>query len=59
MLRLSDPGDASCHVGYRSCFYRSVPLGKAGGPIELAFEEKVKAFDPVEIYGDAPDPTKL
>ena len=24
-----DIGDgASCHVGYRSCFYRSVPLGK-------------------------------
>ena len=19
---------ASCHVGYRSCFYRSIPLGK-------------------------------
>ena len=24
-----DIGDgASCHVGYRSCFYRSIPLGK-------------------------------
>ena len=24
-----DIGDgASCHVGYKSCFYRSVPLGK-------------------------------
>ena len=23
-----DIGDgASCHVGYRSCFYRSIPLG--------------------------------
>lgn len=32
-------GDASCHVGYRSCFYRSVLLGKAGGPIELDLEE--------------------
>ena len=21
------PGDASCHVGYRSCFYRSIPTG--------------------------------
>ena len=24
-----DIGDgASCHVGYKSCFYRSIPLGK-------------------------------
>ncbi|MEM8606988.1 MAG: phosphoribosyl-AMP cyclohydrolase [Myxococcota bacterium] len=58
-LRVDVVGDASCHVGYRSCFYRSVPVGKAAGPIELAFEEKAKAFDPVEVYGDAPNPTKL
>ncbi|MEM6273898.1 MAG: phosphoribosyl-AMP cyclohydrolase [Myxococcota bacterium] len=52
-------GDASCHVGYRSCFYRSVPLGAAEGPVQLAFEEKAKRFDPVAVYGDAPNPTKL
>lgn len=52
---------ASCHVGYRSCFYRSVPTGedffKKDG--ELAFEESEKVFDPEEVYGDAPNPTKL
>ena len=58
-LRVEVVGEASCHVGYRSCFYRSVPLGKADGPVELAFEEQAKAFDPVEVYGDAPNPTKL
>lgn len=58
-LRVDVTGEASCHVGYRSCFYRSVPLGKPDGPVELAFEEKDKAFDPVEVYGDAPNPTKL
>ena len=26
---------ASCHVGYRSCFYRSVPLGKIKNPKNL------------------------
>lgn len=58
-LRVEVVADASCHVGYRSCFYRSVPLGKTSSPIELAFEEKTKTFDPVEVYGDAPNPTKV
>ena len=50
---------ASCHVGYRSCFYRRVPLGgdSAGKPLE--FTEHEKLFDPVAVYGDAPNPTKL
>ncbi len=52
---------ASCHVGYRSCFYRSVPLG---GNVEsaverLSFEEAEKTFDPKDVYGDIPNPTQL
>ena len=32
-LRVNVEGGASCHVGYRSCFFRSVPLGeKKGSP---------------------------
>ena len=57
-----DIGDgASCHVGYRSCFYRSVPLGKIDNArqIKMKFEEKEKVFDPKKVYGDAPNPTKL
>lgn len=50
------PGDASCHVGYRSCFYRAVPLKKAGA---LEFREDKKMFDPQQVYGDAPNPTIL
>jgi phosphoribosyl-AMP cyclohydrolase len=52
---------ASCHVGYRSCFYRSVPLGEsvAKAADNLVFEETEKTFDPKEVYGDAPNPTKL
>ena len=35
---------ASCHVGYRSCFYRSVPLGKISNieKLEMEFKEKEK-----------------
>lgn len=57
-LRVEIPGDASCHVGYRSCFYRSVPTGN-GEVHELKFEESEKMFDPKEVYGDAPNPTIL
>ena len=48
---------ASCHVGYRSCFYRRVPLGKT--PRALEFTESEKTFDPKAVYGDAPNPTQL
>src|SRR3546814_5511871 len=42
-LRVKIPGDASCHVGYRSCFYRSVPTGQpADQPVALKFEETEK-----------------
>ena len=52
---------ASCHVGYRSCFYRSVPLGKIKNTkeIEVEFKEKKKLFDPKKIYKNEPSPTKL
>jgi phosphoribosyl-AMP cyclohydrolase len=60
-LRVKVEGDASCHVGYRSCFYRSIPLQEEPGsaPVKLAFEESEKTFDPVAVYGDAPNPTRL
>jgi len=52
---------ASCHVGYRSCFYRSIPLGKIKNDenIEMEFKEKNKKFDPKIIYKDENNPTKL
>jgi len=58
-LRVAVEGGASCHVGYRSCFYRAVPVTTEEGPIELSFKEAEKAFDPIEVYGDAPNPTQL
>ena len=58
-LRVDVQGGASCHVGYRSCFYRSIPFGENNSSTVLKFEEKEKVFDPKEVYGDAPNPTKL
>jgi len=52
---------SSCHVGYRSCFYRSIPLGKIKDEekLEIEFKETEKTFDPKKIYKDKPNPTKL
>ena len=64
-LRVDVAGGASCHVGYRSCFYRKVPVGEdfdareTDGHIELEWTDREKVFDPQDVYGDAPNPTKL
>jgi len=49
--------EASCHVGYRSCFYREIAVS-SDGP-ELQFTESEKSFDPIAVYGDTPNPTQL
>jgi len=57
-----DIGDgASCHVGYRSCFYRSIPLGpiENGREVKMKFTEKEKKFDPEKVYKGQPNPTKI
>ena len=57
-----DIGDGgSCHVGYRSCFYRSIPLGNIENleKIEMEFKETKKTFDPKKVYKNEPNPTKL
>lgn len=54
--------EASCHVGYESCFYRSIPTGQnisESDEVSLKFEETEKTFDPMEVYGDVPNPTQL
>ena len=51
---------ASCHVGYKSCFYRSIPLkSKVDENIELIMNDEEKLIDPDEGYKGLPNPTKL
>ena len=57
-----DIGDgASCHVGYKSCFYRSITLGKIENTekVKIDFKEKKKKFDPEVVYKSKPNPTKI
>lgn len=43
---------ASCHVGYRNCFYRAVATGAlpAEGAVQMAVVGE-KVFDPGKVYG--------
>ncbi len=48
---------ASCHVGYKSCFYRSITVDN--NKLVLKFVEKEKLFDPEVVYKGQDNPTKL
>ena len=43
-----EQGGGACHTGRRSCFYRAVPLGKAGA-VTLEFRDE-RVFDPKSVY---------
>ena len=44
VFKVDQLGDAACHKGYRTCFYRRVVDG------ELVVEGE-KVFDPEQVYG--------
>ena len=45
LLKINQIGDAACHTGYRSCFYRVVE----GGDLKV---DGIKIFNPEDKYGD-------
>jgi phosphoribosyl-AMP cyclohydrolase len=48
LLKVEMGGDAvACHQGYRSCFYRTIPLGEEADPsLALAFDAKMPRVRP-------------
>ena len=58
VLEIGENG-ASCHVGYKSCFYRKIKLEDNQNKAVLEDLGHKKVFDPEKVYGDAPNPTKL
>jgi len=46
-IKVEQTGGA-CHTGRRSCFYRAVPIGKAGA-VTLEFRDE-RMFDPKVVY---------
>jgi phosphoribosyl-AMP cyclohydrolase len=50
-IKVEQAGAGACHTGRRSCFYRAVPLGQAGGATaRLEFRDAGRAFDPGSVY---------
>ena len=45
LLKIDQIGEAACHTGFRSCFYRVVKG-------DSLLEDGVKVFDPETVYGD-------
>ncbi|MBP7603473.1 MAG: phosphoribosyl-AMP cyclohydrolase [Spirochaetes bacterium] len=45
LLKIDQIGEAACHTGFRSCFYRVVKG-------DSLVEDGVKVFDPETVYGD-------
>ncbi len=50
LIKVQVEGGASCHVGYRSCFFRK--LNTKGGTTDftLTYLEDKKVFDPIKVY---------
>ena len=48
-IRVEQAGEGACHTGRRSCFYRAVPVGRAGA-VTLEFRDGEKTFDPKAVY---------
>ena len=49
---------ASCHVGYKSCFYRSIPI-KSKIKMRMVFKDNKKIFNPKKVYIGRSNPTKI
>ena len=47
-IRVEQVGEAACHTGRRSCFYRKVDGGEGGA--RLSFVDADKMFDPAAVY---------
>lgn len=41
---------ATCHTGFKSCFFRTVSKAEDGS-FQLEFAEKEKVYDPKDVYG--------
>ncbi len=51
LLMVELTGGASCHVGYRSCFFRELDWQPGQTDFHLTYLEHRKVYDPVKAYG--------
>jgi len=53
LLKVELTGGASCHVGYRSCFFRQLKVAGRRTDFSLRFLESVKVYNPAQAYRKA------
>ena len=51
LIEVELTGGASCHVGYRSCFFRALEWKPGETNFSLGFLETKKIYDPQTAYG--------
>ncbi|MCS6786462.1 MAG: phosphoribosyl-AMP cyclohydrolase [Thiobacillaceae bacterium] len=51
LLAVELTGGASCHVGYRSCFFRELHWSPGATDFGLVYLEQSKVYDPAVAYG--------
>ena len=51
LIQVELTGGASCHVGYRSCFFRELDWQPGHTDFHLRHLETEKVYDPVAAYG--------
>ena len=61
ILLVTIDGPGSCHVGFKSCFYREVDLASVATDASIRLErvEHRAAFDAETVYAGLPNPTRL
>jgi len=59
LLQVRIDGGASCHVGYRSCFFRALAQLGSETDLTLEFLEQEKVFDPLKVDRTAQDGSPL
>ena len=55
LIKVRLTGGASCHVGYRSCFFRRLNITHGTTDFSLTFLESKKVYDPAQVYGEIHD----
>lgn len=55
LIKVRLTGGASCHVGYRSCFFRRLNITNGTTDFSLTFLESKKVYDPAQVYGEIHD----
>jgi phosphoribosyl-AMP cyclohydrolase len=56
LIKVILPNGASCHVGYRSCFFRKLNWKNKATDFSLSYLETQKVYNPEDVYNDAEEP---